>query len=72
MNINEPLGLPKGSVRAIIALILVVVAAIMGLGALAYGIASGAINDPGLVVLSVLGLAQSVVGFYFLTKPRQS
>lgn len=68
MRENEPLGLPKGSVRAIIALILVAVAAIMGLGALAYGIAGGAIDDPGLVVLSVLGLAQSVVGFYFLTK----
>lgn len=55
MTTDKPLGLPKGSIRAILALVLVVAA--VALTAFGYTV-------PG----ELWGLAGSAVGFYFATR----
>ena len=69
MASKDPLGLPKGSVRSILALLLTTSAVLTGLGALAYGLATDKISDPTAIVLAVLALSQMAVGFYFITRP---
>lgn len=56
MNPNEPLGLPRGSVRAILALVLVV--SVIAFNAIA--MLTGTQPDQ-----ATIGLAGMVVGYYF-------
>lgn len=71
-NRDQPLGLARGSVRSIIAIILTIAAVIMGLAALGYGIASNTLQDPLPIIMFVLGLAQVAIGFYFVSRANGS
>lgn len=55
MNKNEPLGLPRGSVRAILAIMIV--------GSTVVGFTIGTAVDQALV-----GIAGAVVGYYFAAR----
>lgn len=55
MNKNEPLGLPRGSVRAILAIMIV--------GSTVIGFTIGTAVDQALV-----GIAGAVVGYYFAAR----
>lgn len=55
MNPNEPLGLPHGSVRAILALMVV-------------GATVGAYALSGQVAEGLIGIAGMVIGYYFGTR----
>lgn len=71
MSSKDPLGLPKGSVRSIIALGLTAFGIIAGLGALFVGLLNGLIEDPTSIVLFVLGLSNAAVLFYFNKRDEQ-
>lgn len=69
-NVNKddlPLGLAKGSVRSILALMLGVTAVIIGIAAAVFGFVNGTL-DPLPIVMFVLGLAQVAVTFYFVQR----
>lgn len=65
MNANQPLGLPKGSVRAILALFVVIVPVLLGAV-----LALTAKVDPEKVFLSLVGLSMLALNAYFLTRSQ--
>lgn len=72
MNQNEPLGIPRGSVRAVLALILVVTFAASHVWAAHHLLAAENV-EAGVAVLGALALEVGVVtGFYFGSRPANS
>ena len=66
---NEPLGQPAGTVRAILALIIVVTFAVSHLLVGSWLIRSG-LTTEGVAVIGALALeAATVMGFYFGSRP---
>lgn len=66
-NRDLPLGLAKGSVRSILALVLAIAAVFIGVAAAVYGLVNDKL-DPLPIVMFVLGLAQVAVTFYFVQR----
>lgn len=65
MNSQEPLSLPRGSVRAVLAILLISAIIAAGIGFVAAGYLSAE-----TVFTGILGLGTTVTTFYFASRPN--
>lgn len=70
---KQPLWLPAGSVRAILAIVLVLAIVLMAFMALGYALSNNLLDGPAVlsIVMAVVALVQLVVGAYFVSKASQ-